>query len=57
MYFIIVPLSNTWIFTENSDQGHVDAKNTVDVIDIVKWPEPKSVGFIVRQPDFRITYL
>ncbi len=39
--FAIVYVGNTWTFTEDPDQGHVDA------VDAVKWPEPKSVGFIV----------
>lgn len=26
-------------------------------VDAVEWPKPKSVGFLVRQPDFRTAYL
>ena len=49
--FIIISLSNTWTFIEDLDQGHVDA------VSAVKWPEPMSVGFIVRQADYRTTSL
>lgn len=38
----------TWIFTEDSGQGHDNA---------VERTEPKSVGFIIHQPKLRITYL
>lgn len=46
--FATVYLGNTWTFTEDLEQEHVDA---------VEWPEPQSVGFIVRQPDGRTTCL
>ena len=37
--FIIVFQSNTWIFTENSGQKHID---------VVERPKPKSVRFIIH---------
>lgn len=57
--FVIVLQSDIWIFIEYSDQGqrHVNAANAIDVVNTMAWPEPKSVDFIVRQPDFRTTYL
>ena len=41
-------LANIQIFADDSDQGHVD---------VVNWPEPKSVEFIVHQPDCHTAYL
>ena len=46
--FAIVYLDDTWTFTEDSDQGHVDAVN---------WSELKSVELIIHQLDCRTAYL
>lgn len=60
MIFTIVHLRNTWIFTKDSDLMHVDtvnAINAVNAVNAIKWPEPKSVGFIIRPLNCHTTYL
>ncbi len=47
LMFHHLPRQYLGIFIADLDQEHINT---------VKWPEPKSIGFITRQPDHCATY-